>query len=101
MEVGDGNANAHTTQKLVHATMQNLMGVTKGRNADGLQQFALPEPLRISEDPRSAPDGSRLWNPDWRQDSTFPTNSAYLTAVADLILDQQMVSTLQRHQKHD
>jgi hypothetical protein len=79
--------------------MQSLMGVTKGRNADGLQQFILPEPLRINEDPRIAPDATRLWNPDWRQDSTFPTNLAYLNAVADLILDKETVNTLRQHWK--
>jgi len=74
--------------------MLDLIGVTKGRNADGDQSFALPDPLRMGDSPRKAPDGSRLWNPDWNQDSMFLHNSAYLGAVADLTLDQEKVLTL-------
>ena len=71
--------------------MLDLMGVVKGPDADGLQSFTLPDPLQPGEDSRRAPDESRLWNPDWRQDSTFPLNTAYLNAVADLILDREKV----------
>ena len=69
------------------------MGITKGRNADGYQCFVLPDPLRVGDGHRKAPDGTRLWNSDWRQDSTFLVNSAYLGAVADLILDHEKVNT--------
>ena len=68
------------------------MGVVKVRDGDGSQSIVLPDPLRIGEQPRSAQDGTRLWNPDWRQDSTFPVNASYLDAIADLILDQEKVS---------
>ena len=79
-------------QKLVHARALDLIGVTKGRDCDQVQALVLPAPLGIGENPRLAHDGTRLWNPDWRQNSTFPLNSAYLDAVANLILDQERVS---------
>ena len=91
--VPNPSPKSHLVQGLVHAAMLDLMGVTKGRNADGNQSFVLLDPLRVGESPRKAPDGTRLWNPDWRQDSTFLVNSAYLGAVADLILDHEKVNT--------
>ena len=82
---------AYVDQNLVHAKSHDLMGVMKVRDGDGPQSIVLPHPLWMGEQPCSAQDSTRLWNPDWRQDSTFPVNSSYLDAIADLILDQEKV----------
>jgi hypothetical protein len=83
---------AHIYQKLVHARALDLMGVTRGQSNNRLQAIVLPSPLGIREQHRTAQNGTRLWNPDWRQDSMFPMNAAFLDAIADLILDQEKVS---------
>jgi hypothetical protein len=73
--------------------MLDLMGIQKERDALGRQILILPDPLRIGDPFRVAPDGSRLWNPDWREDSMFPLNGSFLDAVAELILDHEKVNT--------
>lgn len=64
--------------------MKGLLGVNAA--ADNL-----PPPLAPNEHFHLAPDGTRLWNPEWYQPSTTPLNDEYLQAVIDLIIDQDKV----------
>ena len=42
--------------------------------------------------PHLAPDGTRLWNPDWLQLSTSAVNEVFLKEVANVILKNERVS---------
>jgi hypothetical protein len=61
--------------------MKALLGVNAA--ADDL-----PEPLAANKAFCHAPDGTRLWNPEWNQPSTASLNDDYLKAVVDLVIDQ-------------
>ena len=80
-------------QKIIHSTLLDLMGVEKTRGGNGKLVFPIPHPLAHGSAPRLAPDGTRLWNPDWRQPSTSAMNELFIKEVADVILDNERVST--------
>jgi hypothetical protein len=76
-------------QWLVHSVALDLLGVSKSENG---QALVLPDPLPLGTAPRTAQDNARLWNPDWRNQSTFPLNAAYIDAITDLLLFREKVS---------
>jgi hypothetical protein len=73
---------------LVHSTMLELIGVQKERDLDGRKIIVLPEPLGIGESPRFTPDGTKRWNPNWRQEGSSTLNTLFLESVVDLIVDK-------------
>jgi hypothetical protein len=79
-------------QKMIHSTSLDLMGVEKTRGDNGKLVFPIPHPLMHGSPPRLAPDGTHLWNPNWREPSTSAMNELFLKEVADVILDNERVS---------
>jgi hypothetical protein len=75
--------------------MQSLVGVSKQRGINGELIFPIPDPLPIGTPFRTAPDGTRLFNPEWNQPSTAPVNNAYINNATDLILQREQVSSCQ------
>ena len=64
--------------------MLDLIGVKKVR---GGQIITLPDPLCNGEIPRIAPNGMKLWNPNWREEGSSTRNSPYLETVVDCVID--------------
>ena len=76
--------------------MLGLLGVTERGSHNG--QTAIPEPLPLGASPRTNAEGVRLHNPSWRESSTLPTNSEYIDAATDLILERENVSSFSNSQ---
>ena len=81
-----GTYNIMIMEVLVHSTMLELIGVQKEQGMDG--RVVLPDPLPIGESPRLTPDGTRQWNPNWRQEGSSTLNTSFLEYVVDLIVDR-------------
>lgn len=57
------------------------------------EEATLPHPLGDKEPPRSAPDGTRLWNPVWPQGpAQGPVNPAFILASIRLVQGLEQVS---------
>jgi hypothetical protein len=69
------------------------MGISRQRHANSQgSMMKLPDPLPAGAEPRTAEDGTRLWNPNWSQNSTDLLNTAFLNAIADRVLELESVS---------
>lgn len=63
------------------------------RNEEDMANCLLPHPLGEGEEPRKAPDGSRVWNPQWDKGPTEgSTNREYITAAIALLKNREAVS---------
>ncbi|KAI0349430.1 hypothetical protein OH77DRAFT_1525655 [Trametes cingulata] len=74
--------------RAVRENMRRLLGVrckkAAGR-AGKKREMHLPEPLPAgSTELRCAPDGTRLWNPEWSEDIDEGVNAEYIDAVKSL-----------------
>lgn len=79
-------------QALIRHMMRELMGVKKYRTSDGTWQMTLPAPLPPGSMPRTVQEGSvRLYNPEWEESYSHPTNDEFLHAVVSQILDNEKV----------
>ena len=69
--------------------MLDLIGVTKVRRVNGGPSFTLPDPLRVfnGEFSRIAPNGTKQWNPNWREEGSSTRNMPYLESVVDHVIN--------------
>ncbi|KAI0630613.1 hypothetical protein C8Q77DRAFT_1062958 [Trametes polyzona] len=75
-------------QKAAQETVRKLMGVReKAPHAPGARKkaYVLPDPLAEGEDPRVAPDGTRLFNPDWAMDVDRGVNGELVQAAVVVV----------------
>jgi len=87
-------------QNIVHSTMQALVGVSRQRRINGEILIPLPDPLPLGEPFRTAPDGTRLFNPQWNQPSFAPINDDFINRATDLIVESEQVSAFSSTCKH-
>jgi len=87
-------------QSIVHSTMQALVGVSRQRRINGEILIPLPDPLPLGEPFRTAPDGTRLFNPQWNQPSLAPINDDFINRATDLIIESEQVSANYNFRRH-
>ncbi|KAI0630824.1 hypothetical protein C8Q77DRAFT_1160339 [Trametes polyzona] len=75
-------------KKAAQETVRNLMGMReKAPHAPGVRKkaYVLPDPLPEGEPPRSAPDGTRLFNPEWTMDVDKGVNRELVQAAVAVV----------------
>ncbi|KAG6848593.1 hypothetical protein H0H93_015608 [Arthromyces matolae] len=84
-----------TNQSLIHNKMLALLGVSK----NGLRKLPiLPHPLGPDDEPRVTSLNERLFNPEWSESVTHPTNTLYLETAVQLLIDDGLIAEDQRKQ---
>ncbi|KAG6818085.1 hypothetical protein H0H93_006840 [Arthromyces matolae] len=80
-------------ESLIHNKMLALLGVSK----NGLRKLPiLPHPLGPGDEPRMTSLDERLFNPEWNESVTHPTNMLYLERAVELLIDDGAVTVDQR-----
>ncbi|KAG6819079.1 hypothetical protein H0H93_015718 [Arthromyces matolae] len=88
-EVSDQLHGTRWTLTLIHSKMLALLGVSK----NGLRKLPiLPHPLGPGDEPRMTSLDERLFNPEWNESVTHPTNMLYLERAVELLIDDGVVT---------
>lgn len=77
-------ADFNLLKRLVHTTMDNMIGAT-GKEP-------LPIPLTPGQQPRHDSSGAELWNPHWSEPCGSAYNSRYIKTAVGLMQSNEKVS---------
>jgi hypothetical protein len=73
-------------KNIIHSTMLDLMGVKKVQGVNGGQNIVLPDPLCKGDIAHIAPDGTKQWNPNWREEGSSTWNMSYLESTVEQVI---------------
>lgn len=81
------------SQRMVHEISKGLLGMTGRDPITGRSNKIVPKPLGPTEVERKAPDGARLYNPEWSLGANHSKNAPFITAFINLAIERDQVSS--------